>query len=219
MLSRSNPGKVVVDLGVNNPLRTERIAREADKRGVSYLDAPISQTVGGNEECGVSVMVGGSFAAYGKIKPVLEKIGNQVIYVGTSGMGHKAKVISSIISMANQAILCEAMVLGVKAGMKPEQIMDVINSGAAESFVSRWEGERNFKGNRRESEEDRMKIANPLWEIAREMGRQAKVSLPVMGMVSQVYVAASTLSLAALEICSVIKPYEMMAGTIIETEK
>lgn len=209
ILAQAPAGKLVIDLGSGNPYKTERIAQKAEEKGVSYVDAPVD---GDSREAAagtLTIMVGGSYAAYEKIENVLSKIARKIIYMGASGAGHKAKLIHTVIYWAHLAVLSEAMALGVKAGLEPEQILTVINAGAAESHVSGHCGSHIIKNNGRT--EDTVMMDHQYMENILAMETQTQTTLPLMGLVSQLIVAAKNRGLAAGNISAVLKLYEELA--------
>lgn len=210
ILAEVSAGKIVIDLGSGNPYKTEMIAQEAEGKGVSYLDAPVD---GGIREAAagtLTIMVGGSYAAYDKIKKVLEKIGRKIFYMGTSGTGHKTKLIHAVISWTNLVVFCEAMVLGVKAGLEPDQILTVINAGAAKSYVSRQYGSRIIKNNDN-NDENALIMDHQYLENILMMETKTQATLPLVGLVSQLIVAAKNKGLSAGNISAVLKLYEELA--------
>ncbi len=209
ILAEVSASKIVIDLGSGNPYKTEMIAQEAEGNKVSYLDAPIEGSVKDAAAGTLTIMVGGSYAAYEKIKNVLEKIGRQIFYMGTSGTGHKTKLIHAVISWTNLVVFCEAMVLGVKAGLEPDQILTVINAGAAKSYVSRQYGAHIIKNN--DNNENALIMDHPYLENILMMETKTQATLPLIGLVSQLIVAAKNKGLSAGNISAVLKLYEELA--------
>ena len=209
ILAEVSAGKIVIDLGSGNPYKTEMIAQEAEGKEVSYLDAPVEGGVKDAAAGTLTIMVGGSYAAYEKIRNVLETIGRQIFYMGTSGMGHKTKLVHAVISCTNLVVLCEAVVLGVKAGLEPDQILTVINAGAAKSYVSRQYGSRIIKNN--DNDENALIMDPQYLENILMMETKTQATLPLVGLVSQLIVAAKNKGLSAGNISAVLKLYEELA--------
>ncbi len=118
------------------------------------------------------------------------------------------RLVHTVISWANLVVLCEAMVLGVKAGLEPEQILTVINAGAAESYVSRRCGPLIIKDN--DSNENTLSIDRQQLENILTMETETRTTLPLAGLVSQFIVAATNMGLCPGDISAVLKPYEEM---------
>ena len=209
ILAEVSASKIVVDLGSGDPYKTGLIAKEAEGNRASYLDAPIEGSVKDAAAGTLTIMVGGPYAAYEEIKDVLDKIGRQIFYMGTSGTGHKTRLVHTLISWTNLVVLCEAMVLGVKAGLEPDQILTVINAGAAESYVSRRYGPQIIKDN--DNNENTLIMDRQYLENILMMETETRATLPLVGLVSQFIVAAKSMGLSPGNISAVLKLYEEMA--------
>jgi 3-hydroxyisobutyrate dehydrogenase-like beta-hydroxyacid dehydrogenase len=117
-----------IDLSTTGPQVAEEIAATLAERGVTSLDAPVSGGVPGAEAGTLSIMVSGSQEAYEAQQPVLKAIGKKVFYVGSQvGQAQTMKLVNNYLSAVALAASSEAMVLGVKAGLNPQTMLDVLN--------------------------------------------------------------------------------------------
>lgn len=126
----------IIDTSTIHPDTTKRILSLLPE-GLSYLDAPVSGGRARAVEGRLTVMVGGEREAFLKQNVLLEVIGEEIFYLGAGGSGHLMKIIHNIISSCNIAILCESLSMGEQAGLEPEMMLHIINSGAASSYMSR----------------------------------------------------------------------------------
>jgi 2-hydroxymethylglutarate dehydrogenase len=92
-------------------------------------------------------MVGGKKSAFQKVKPVLDKIGKKTVYVGKNGDGAMLKLIVNHTLYLTQAAAIEGLVLGLKAGLDPDVMWDVMTSGAASSDLLISRGKDMIRGN------------------------------------------------------------------------
>ena len=107
------------------------------KRDIVQLDSPVSGGVGGAEKGTLAVMVSGPKADYEAVKPALEVIGRP-FYIGTKpGAGQTMKLANNFLSATATVATCEAVVMGVKSGLDPKVMIDVINSGSGMNTASR----------------------------------------------------------------------------------
>jgi 3-hydroxyisobutyrate dehydrogenase-like beta-hydroxyacid dehydrogenase len=107
------------------------------KRDIVQLDSPVSGGVGGAEKGTLAVMVSGPKADYEAVKPALEVIGRP-FYIGTKpGAGQTMKLANNFLSATATVATCEAVVMGVKSGLDPNVMIDVINSGSGMNTASR----------------------------------------------------------------------------------
>jgi 3-hydroxyisobutyrate dehydrogenase-like beta-hydroxyacid dehydrogenase len=124
---------IVIDLSTTGP-RTERlVAKGLKAAGIALADCPVSGGVGGAEKGTLAMMAACDEATLKTIRPVLETLGKPV-HVGLEpGMGQMIKVINNLMSVTALSIASEALVLGTKAGLDPDVLLEVINSGSGGS--------------------------------------------------------------------------------------
>jgi len=141
--------KVFVDTSTTGAIYAKRVAEGLAAKGITAVDAPVSGGLGGAERGTLAVMVSCSDATFAEVKPVLENLG-KLFHVGLQpGQGQTMKLLNNLLSATAMAISSEAVVMGVKAGLDPKQIMDVINSGtgrnsATEDKIPRFVIPRTF---------------------------------------------------------------------------
>lgn len=126
-------GQILIDMSSIAPLISKEIASQLEKKGVEMLDAPVS---GGQEKAiagTLAFMVGGKEEVFNKCKEILEVMGGSVTLVGSIGAGQTTKLVNQAIVAVNIAIIAEALVMGKKAGVDPERIVDAIRKGLAGS--------------------------------------------------------------------------------------
>lgn len=132
--------KRYLDLSTTGPLVAKRVAAALAERAVVALDAPVSGGVAGAEAGTLSVMVSGPRAAYDEVRPLLACLGPNLFYVGgEAGMGHLLKLINNLLSTTALAATYEALSVGVKAGLDPKTMLDVlgVSSGTNHAIESK----------------------------------------------------------------------------------
>jgi len=128
-------GSILVDMSSINPIASQEICSEVEKKGAFMLDAPVSGGEPKAIEGTLAIMVGGRQEVFDKVKGVLEVMGSSVTLCGDIGSGNTTKLANQVIVAANIAAVGEALVLGKKAGVKPEAIYSAIRAGLAGSTV------------------------------------------------------------------------------------
>jgi 3-hydroxyisobutyrate dehydrogenase-like beta-hydroxyacid dehydrogenase len=130
-----------VDLSTTGPAVAEEIAAALAEHGVVAVDAPVSGGPAGAEAGRLTLMVAGPSAAVEAVRGALECFAGRIFVVGErAGQGQAAKVINNLMSACSIAITAEAMVLGVRAGLDPATLLDVIhvssgaNNAASDKF-------------------------------------------------------------------------------------
>ncbi|ANN69159.1 NAD(P)-dependent oxidoreductase [Bordetella bronchialis] len=128
--------KRVVDLSTIGPRTAREVSRALARRDILYVDAPVSGGVGGARAGTLAVMAACPKADYDALLPALKHFG-PVFYLGAeAGMGQSMKLANNLMSAAAVAITSEAMAMGVKAGLDPKTMLDVINSGSGRNTAS-----------------------------------------------------------------------------------
>ena len=142
-------GAAFIDMSSINPMASREIAEALAKKEIEMLDAPVS---GGEPKAidgTLSFMVGGKKEVFDKFEPVLKAMGSSVVLCGEVGAGNVTKLCNQSIVAINIAAVSEALMLGKKAGVKPEAIYQAIRGGLAGSTVMDAKApmimERNFK--------------------------------------------------------------------------
>jgi 3-hydroxyisobutyrate dehydrogenase-like beta-hydroxyacid dehydrogenase len=128
--------KIFVDMSTTGATYAKRVAEGLAAKGIEAVDGPVSGGIAGAEKGTVAVMVACSDATFEKLKPVLDNIG-KVFHVGRQpGQGQTMKLLNNLLSATAMAISSEAVVMGVKAGLDPKMIIDVINSGSGRNTAT-----------------------------------------------------------------------------------
>lgn len=130
-----NKGSIVIDMSTIDPVTTREIHKELTERGVDMLDAPVARGVPAAVAGTLAIFVGGNEEIFQKCRPLLCTMGKDVDYVGDIGAGEVVKLINNLILSVTVCALSEAMVLGVRAGVKPEVLFRALSQGSANSFA------------------------------------------------------------------------------------
>jgi 3-hydroxyisobutyrate dehydrogenase-like beta-hydroxyacid dehydrogenase len=129
--------KRFVDLSTVGSQMAVRIHDLLAKRDIVQIDCPVSGGVGGAEKGTLAVMVSGPRADFETLKPALEVIG-KVFFIGEKpGAAQTMKLANNFLSATAMVATSEAVVMGVKAGLDPAVMIDVINSGSGQNTASR----------------------------------------------------------------------------------
>ncbi|HWX05494.1 MAG TPA: NAD(P)-dependent oxidoreductase [Bradyrhizobium sp.] len=206
--------KRFVDLSTVGSQMAARIHDLLAKRNIVQIDCPVSGGVGGAEKGTLAVMVSGPRADFEALKPALEAIG-KVFFIGAKpGSAQTMKLANNFLSATAVVATSEAVVMGVKAGLDPAVMIDVINSGSGMNTASRDKFPRSIlprsfdygfatglmvKDVRLALEE--MKSLGLSMEVAEAVGRLWEVVIRDMG--------------ADSDFTSAIKPIEKAAGVVV----
>ena len=133
LVERAKPGTILIDLSSVLPSTPRKIEPQAKKRGVHFLEAPVSGGVTGARAATLAIMVGGDREALSRAEPVLKAMGPNVFHVGPVGAGNTVKAINNMMACVNSAAMMEGFVLGVKAGLDPMTIYEVVKASSGGS--------------------------------------------------------------------------------------
>ncbi len=130
VLEGSKPGTVYIDLTSNSPTLVRRVYEVFKEKGVQMLDAPVSGGVIGARSGRLAVMTSGDEDVYQRVKPVLDAIGDNVVYCGAIGAGSVCKLVHNCISAVTSQAISELFTLGVKAGVELQPLWETVRRGA-----------------------------------------------------------------------------------------
>lgn len=211
ILEGAKTGTIVIDMSTTFPLTTRWIGKEASKKGVHFLDAPVSGGPKGAREGTLAIMVGGERKVFEKIRSVLEKIGNKVFYVGELGAGQSLKLVNNLIYNLNRLAMVEGLALGVKAGIDPKTMVDVIGVSTGNSFALQYLAQDILRGNF-EGRESSLKLACKTLKLISEFADELNAPLFLTNLAKQIYHMAKARGLEEESPSSVIKLYEETLG-------
>jgi 3-hydroxyisobutyrate dehydrogenase len=133
LIERAKPGTVLVDLSSVLPSTPKKLEAKAKERGVHFLEAPVSGGVSGARAATLAIMAGGDAAVLEKVRPILRAIGPNIFHVGPAGAGNTVKAINNMMACVNSAAMMEGYILGVKAGLDPMTIYEVVKASSGGS--------------------------------------------------------------------------------------
>ena len=128
--------RIFIDLSTSGASAAVAIDKGLRERGIQSLDAPVSGGVAGARAGTLAIMASGPRAAFETVEPVITLLG-RVFHVGEQpGLGQTLKLANNLMSQAAIAITAEALALGVKAGLDPQLMLDVINVSSGRNTAS-----------------------------------------------------------------------------------
>ena len=133
-------GSIVVDTSTVNPATAKKVAGLLAKKGVGFIDAPVSGGVEGAINARLSVMAGGDSADLLRIRPVLEAISATITHMGPVGSGQATKAVNQVIIGGVAEAVCEALALSEKLNLPSERLLSVLGAGAAGSWFLEHRG-------------------------------------------------------------------------------
>jgi 3-hydroxyisobutyrate dehydrogenase-like beta-hydroxyacid dehydrogenase len=131
------PGVAIfVDLSTTGPAASQDIAKKLATAGIAMVDAPVSGGVKGAAAGTLTLMASGEAVAVARTKPLLESLGRVIVVGEKPGLGQTLKLANNLMSAASLAIASEAMAMGVKAGLDPAVMLEVINASSGRNSAT-----------------------------------------------------------------------------------
>ncbi len=128
------------------PSLAVKIGEEAIKKGVYFLDAPVSGGDIGARNAALSIMVGGDEGIYNSVLPLFNLMGKNVVYQGKTGSGQHTKMCNQIVIATGMIGVAESLYYAIKSGLDPETVLKSIGGGAAGSWSLVNLGPKMLKG-------------------------------------------------------------------------
>ena len=210
VLSGASEGTTFFDLSTTDPDTIRRISEASLDLGITVLDAPVSGGTIGAEQGTLCIMVGGDQLLYGRYKPVLDLMGNQVVYCGNLGSGAICKIVNNLIGMTLGVVLSEAFSIGVKAGVDPMTLYEAISMSSGETRQMHTFPNTLFQGNFKPG--FKLDLGAKDVGLATDMGRALKVPMEISNLVQQKYVEAQNRGWGADSSISIARLQEERAG-------
>lgn len=210
VLAGTAPGSTVIDMSTIAPQATRRLAETLGARQVRMLDAPVTGGPAGAAAATLTIMVGGDRSVLDEMRPVLERLGTQIVYMGTHGAGQIAKACNQLALLINAEGVAEALALGVRCGLDARTLRQALLGGIAASRVLEVFGERMASREFTPGMATRLydKDLNVVLDLARDVGQ----SLPAASVVRSHLDAMMAAGRAHDDLSALIEAVEGDAG-------
>ena len=129
-------GSIFVDHTTASADVARELFDEAKKRGIGFIDAPVSGGTGGAEAATLTFMVGGDALAFAQAQPILASMGKNIVHCGASGNGQVAKICNNMLLAISMIGTAETMSLGAKLGIDPKLLAGIINTSSGRCWSS-----------------------------------------------------------------------------------
>ncbi len=162
-------GAVVIDFGTSLPDSTRALGKEMTAAGGTYLDAPLGRTPSHAAEGKLNIMGAGDKAAFDKVRPVLDDLGENVFHLGDLGAGHTIKLINNFFAMTTANAMAEAFAMADRMGVPRQNVYDVMAAGPLRSGMMDFVKAYAIDG-------DPMQLAFSVKNGAKDVGYYAKMA-------------------------------------------
>jgi 2-hydroxy-3-oxopropionate reductase len=209
------PGKIVVDMSSIAPLATKTFANRIRNLGCEYVDAPVSGGEIGAKNATLTIMVGGTAAAFERVKPIFELLGKNITLVGENGTGQACKVANQIIVALTIEAVGEALLFASKSGADPARVRQALMGGFASSRVLEVHGKRMIE--RTFNPGFRIALHQKDLNLALADAQTLKMSLPNTAATQQLFNVCVANGGAAWDHSALVRALELMAAHDLES--
>lgn len=209
------PGSVVMLSCTVSPDFARQTAQRLAGMGLEMLDAPVSGGPVRSAEGALSVMASGSPGVFAQCEAVLEAVAANVYRMGdTPGLGSVMKSVNQLLAGVHLSAMGEAFVFGMKQGIDPQQMYEVICASAGGSWMFQNRGQHILDN------DYTPRSAVDIWGkdlgIVLEAGKANKLALPLAAVAHQMFLAASAQGMGRMDDAAIVKIYAQLAGLALE---
>lgn len=213
----AHPGLIVIDSSTISPKTSCKLAEELARVGVQMLDAPVTGSEPQAQEGILIFMVGGKKEIYEYCLPLFEVMGKASFHMGESGAGSYTKLANNTMAAINLLSLSEGLIMATKAGIDPEQFVQVVSGGGARS------GMVDTKSSKMINHDFHPHFATALMHkdltLASDIATDMGIPVPVLSLVRQMLQTSMSKGYAAEDMCSIVKLYEEWANVEVKKMK
>ena len=193
-LDAMGKGRLWVDSSTVNPSFSREMASEAEKRGVRFVDAPVTGSLPFAEKGELTFLVGGEAKDLEECSPLLQLMGKTIRHMGGAGMGTSMKMIINILLGTSMAAFSEALALGQALGFSQKGLLDILVGGAVTApFLS---GKRSNIETRVFKQEFPLRWQHKDLQLASATAFELGVPMPTINAAKEVFAMAAAAGLA-----------------------
>jgi len=214
IIKSARPGHIVLCMATIDPFAARALADTLAAQGIAMLDAPVSGGTGRAQSGELSVIVGGAADVVAKCEDLFSAMGNRTFHVGPLGNGLAMKLVNNMLVQVNTVAVAEALVLGVKAGLDPQMIYDVVRVSTGASAA--WELRVPRILNDDFEPGGTIDISYKDQELETAFAKRLGVPLLLANVTQQVYQMARARGLNKQDGAAIVKVFEQMAGVTVK---
>ncbi len=210
IIQGAKAGDIVLSMSTIDPFAAQRLHDQLAAKGIKMLDAPVSGGTVRSASGELSIMVGGERAVFDACQDMFNAMGANIFHIGPIGQGLAMKLVNNMLVQTHLVAICEALVMGVKAGLDPQTIYDVVrvSTGTSYGFETRVPRilERDFVAG------GSVDISYKDQELETAFAKQLGVPVFLANVSQQVFQMARAAGLNNEDHGALIKVFEQFAG-------
>lgn len=213
IIRSAKAGHIVLCMSTIDPFAARGFADRLAAQGIAMLDAPVSGGTARAESGELSVIVGGAADIFAKCQDLFAAMGNRAFHVGPLGSGLAMKLVNNMLVQVNTIAVAEALVLGVKAGLDPQTIYEVVRVSTGASAAWEMRVPRIIAGDYAPG--GTIDISYKDQELETAFAKRLGVPLLLANVTQQVYQMARAQGLNKQDGAAVVKVFEQLAGVTV----
>lgn len=202
-------GLRILEMSTISPADSVAIAQELSKRGIVMLDSPVSGSAKAAADAALTVIAGGDPSVIESLHPVLQAMAKNVFHMGPNGTGCYMKLVNNVVLAAVLAGFSEAFVLGKKAGLPPQKMLDVILQGSARCPLLEFKGKAIVEGNFVPT--FALRLMQKDLSLALATADEVKAQMPLTSFLNELHQAAIAAGLGDRDFSSIVQVFEGLA--------
>jgi 3-hydroxyisobutyrate dehydrogenase/2-hydroxy-3-oxopropionate reductase len=207
-------GMIIADSSTISPSATRKFAERVARKGVQYVDSPVTGSKAGAESGTLLFIIGGDEQAIEKLKPLYAAMGKKMFRMGETGKGQSAKLVMNLQIALIYEGFAEALTLGAKLGVDAETLMPLVQASMVRSGVVEYKAPfvlaRDFTAN------FPLRLMSKDIRLALESAKEARVKLPGLETVEEIYEMAIEDGHADLDYAATLLLLEKWAGVEVK---
>jgi len=210
-------GSIYLDLTTSSPALIRRVEPMFREKGASVLDAPVMASPAMATMKDLMVLVGGQYAIYEQVRPLLQSFADRLVYAGSLGMACVCKLVNNMMTLVARQIIAEGLTLGVKSGANLEVLLEILKENPLGGMCSRL-SDTVISG---QFEPPGFTLALSLKDIAvaTELGRENNVPMVLANMMEQIAVQGMNRGWASKDDTILFLLQEEMTNVNLKTAK
>ncbi|BAS29040.1 NAD(P)-dependent oxidoreductase [Limnochorda pilosa] len=215
--SLGRPGDILVELSTISPDEIREVAARLEARGMAVVDGSVT---GGPEEAAtgrMTVLAAGEPGLLGRVRPLLELLGEHVHLLGAVGEAKAVKLVNNVMSLGNVLVAAEAFTLGLKAGVPAERLYAILSTagGRSDHFVRRFP--RAIRGDLAPGFALALGVKD--LRLALDFARQAGSPLPATAVMEELYAMACRAGRGEQDFVAILAQYREWAGMAPQADR
>jgi 3-hydroxyisobutyrate dehydrogenase-like beta-hydroxyacid dehydrogenase len=207
-------GHIVICMSTIDPFAARAIADRLAALDIAMLDAPVSGGTGRAQSGELSVIAGGAHDVFAKCQDLFDVMGSRSFHVGPLGSGLAMKLVNNMLVQVNTVAVAEALVLGVKAGLDPQTMYEVVRVSTGASAAWELRVPRILKGDFEPG--GTVDISYKDQELETAFAKRLGVPVLLANLTQQVYQMARAQGLNKQDGAAIVKIFERLAGVTVK---